>query len=186
MTLLDRSLDRWDVRSHHEKTIEASASDTYAAVRGLDMGRSLPVLALVTIRALPRLLMGKTKARRAVTLDSFFEVGFVILEEEPGSELVLGAVGRFWRPDGGIVQVTPDEFAAFDRPGYAKGAINFRVDEESPSRTILTTETRVQCTDLGARKRFLLYWKLIGPFSGVIRQLALAEIKRTAEETVAP
>ena len=42
--------------------------------------------------------------------------------EEPGVAIVLGVIGRFWRPTGGLVRFAPDEFTAFKQPGYAKAA----------------------------------------------------------------
>ena len=51
--------------------------------------------------------------------------------------------------------------------------------------TELTTETRVLCADAGARRRFLPYWYLIRPASGMIRRVMLREIRRSAEATEA-
>ncbi|MDQ4004708.1 MAG: hypothetical protein M3135_00190 [Actinomycetota bacterium] len=43
------------------------------------------------------------------------------------------------------------------------------------------TETRVLCVDDRARRRFAVYWALIGPFSGWIRHDLLRGIARIAE-----
>jgi hypothetical protein len=179
--LLDRHLDRWDVRSRHETFVEAPAAEVYRAVRELDMGRSLPVTALFAARAVPHLLTGKAQFRRNITLDSFLDGGFMILGEEPKRELVIGVVGRFWRPDSGIERIDPKGFDGFVRPGFAKGALNFTVSERGPARTLLATETRVLCTDDAARRKFRLYWRVVGPFSGVIRHLMLRQVKQVAE-----
>ena len=175
MMLMDRYLDHWDVRSRHETVVHASAGETYQAVRELDMGRSLPAIPLFAIRSVPHLLTGKARPRRSLTLDTFLKAGFIILAEEPGRELVVGAIGRFWRLDSGIERIAPEEFQAFDRPGFAKAALSFTLEEQGPAKTVLATETRVLCTDPAARQRFLLYWRLIGPFSGAIRRLMLGE-----------
>jgi hypothetical protein len=45
----------------------------------------------------------------------------------------------------------------------------------------LTTETRILCTDDVSRRRFRWNRRLIGPFSGVLRNEALLQIKRHAE-----
>jgi hypothetical protein len=179
--LLDRHLARWDVRSRHEIMVNASASETYRATRDVDLGNSIPVVALFAVRAVPHLLTGKAEFRRELTLDSFSKLGFVVLEEEVGQEVVIGAVGKFWRPDSGLIRIEPRDFDAFDEPGYAKGALNFIVEDRGPTRTLLATETRVLCTDDRARRRFGLYWRLIGPFSGVIRHMLLREAKLRAE-----
>jgi hypothetical protein len=179
--LLDRYLERWDVRSRHQTVVAASAGETYRAVRRLDMGRSLPATALFAVRAVPLLLTGKAQLRRSITLDTVIEGGFVILGEDSGRELVMGVVGKFWRPDGGIEPIEAPDFEGFDSPGFAKGAFNFTVEEQSQDSTLLTTETRVLCTDDSARRKFRLYWGVIGPFSGAIRHMMLRELRRDAE-----
>ena len=179
--LLDRYFDHWDVRSRHDTVVEAPSTVTYRAMRELDLGRSLPILGLFAIRAVPHLLTGKAHLQRSITIDTLLELGFMILAEEPERELVLGAVGRFWLPASGMERIEPGEFESFDRPGFAKAAMNLTVAGYGPGGSVLATETRVLCTDAAARRRFLLYWRLIGPFSGAIRHLMLRQMKGAAE-----
>ena len=64
----------------------------------------------------------------------------------------------------------------------AVAAWNFTVlptDEGS----LLATETRVRCTDDAARRSFARYWRVVRPFSGLIRTEALRAIRRTAESS---
>ena len=179
--LLDRYIDHWDIKSRHDKVVDAPPEVAYRALREMDLGRSLPVMALFAIRGLPHLLTGKAHPTRSLTLDTFMDAGFVLLAEEPENELVLGAVGRFWRPDSAIERIQPGEFEDFDRPGFAKAAMNLTVAACGTGSSILATETRVLCVDAAARKRFLLYWRLVGPFSGAIRHEMLRQAKRAAE-----
>ncbi len=153
---------------------------TYRAARELDVGRSLPVVALLALRGVPHFLTGKARPTRSLTLESFLEAGFTILEERPPREFVIGAIGRFWRPDSGFVRIAPEEFGSFDDPGYAKAALTFVVEERGRG-SLLSTETRVACTDASARRKFSLYWRVVGPFSGLIRRLVLEQVKRAAE-----
>ena len=176
----DRYLPAYDVRSHHAVEVDATAADTYRAARDLDLGRSIPVLVLFAIRGLPRILTGKTRPARSLTLDSLLDLGFVMLDDAPGA-IVMGAVGKFWRPDSGMIRVGADDFGAFDEPGYAKGIVAFTVEDLDGGGSAVATETRVHCTSPDARRKFLLYWRAIGPFSGVIRKLMLQEVKRAAE-----
>jgi hypothetical protein len=178
---IERYVPSYDVRTAHEIEVEAPAAETYRAARALDVGRSLPVTALFALRAVPHLLTGKARLTRSITLETLFGLGFVILEEEAPTELVLGAIGRFWRPDSGMVRIAPDEFTAFATPGFAKGVLAFTVDRLGSATSLLATETRVACTDDSARRKFSLYWRAIGPFSGLIRRLMLNEVKRAAE-----
>jgi hypothetical protein len=178
--LLDRYLDSFDVRARFELPVKASPEATYQAARELDLGGSLPVMALFAIRTVPHLLAGKVRPSRSMTLETMLDAGFVMLAEQAPRELVLGAVGKFWRPDSGIERVAADDFADFDRPGFAKGAMNLTVTPTSGG-SLLATETRVLCTDPASRRKFTFYWRAIAPFSGYIRGVMLREIRRAAQ-----
>jgi hypothetical protein len=97
-----------------------------------------------------------------------------VLAEEPGRELVLGTIGQPWRLRGG--NNPRGDFAALDRPGYAKLAIDWRLEDG-----VLSTETRVFLTDEESRRKFRRYWLLIRPWSGLIRRMWLRAIARRAE-----
>lgn len=45
----------------------------------------------------------------------------------------------------------------------------------------LATETRVHALSVAARRRFRLYWLVVGPFSALIRRRWLAAARRAAE-----
>jgi hypothetical protein len=66
--------------------------------------------------------------------------------------------------DAGPTTVPAADFAAFDRPGFSKAALDYTVVPYG-TRSILTTETRVVLTDDAARARFRRYW-LLGPRPG--------------------
>jgi hypothetical protein len=104
-------------------------------------------------------------------------MGFRVIAEEPGDELVVAGIGRFWKLSGGLRRVEGREhFAQFDEPGYAKVAFNFRLDDGK-----LSTETRIAGTDAHARRRFGLYWLLVRPGSGLIRREWLHAIVKRAQ-----
>src|SRR5439155_412805 len=80
--------------------------------------------------------LSRPGSRRArFRLEDAGRLGFVELGREDGEEIVLGLIGRFWRPGGGIVRIEPGEFTTFDRPGFAKAAWNFRVLREGEGST---------------------------------------------------
>jgi hypothetical protein len=181
--LLDRFLPRYDAFEHHEITVDAPVPAAWAAVRDLDLSRSPVVAALLAVRGIPALLTGERSVSRHVGLDAILAAGFVVLADDPPHELVLGVVGRFWQPTSGLRRVNAGEFEGFDEPGYAKGVWNFTVRADGDDRSVVATETRVHCTDATARRRFLRYWRLIGPFSALIRVLLLRSIARGARTT---
>ena len=180
--LIDDFMPTYDVSERHHTLALAPAVRAYDAARGLDLARSRVIRGLFAARGIPRLVRGRRRSvPRTMTLDDLMAVGFVWLGEEPGREFVLGLVGTFWKPSGGVRRIEPREFAAFEEPGQAKATWNFRVIPDGDERTFVSTETRVRVPDEASRRRFALYWAAIGPFSAVVRKQALALIKREAE-----
>jgi hypothetical protein len=180
-TLIDAWMPAWDAVERHATHVRASPEAVWEVARTLDFARSPVIRALFALRSLPGLLSrGPRRPALGATLDGLLRSGFVLLGERPGEELLLGLVGRFWRPDGGIVRLTADELRAFDRPGYAVATWNFTLAAEGGGAR-LATETRVRCTDAAARRSFLRYWAVVGPFSGLIRREMLRSIRRAAE-----
>jgi hypothetical protein len=179
--LIDDFMPIYDVSERHHTLVQAPANVTYEAVRRIDLGRSKLVRALFAARGIPLLIRHKRPMTRTLTLDDMVRGGFFWLGEDTGREMVLGVVGAFWRPKGGVRKIEPGEFAAFEEPGLAKAAWNFRLLADGDERTFVTTETRVRVADEPSRKKFLLYWAAIGPFSGMVRRQALSLIKTDAE-----
>jgi hypothetical protein len=186
---IDHELPRFDVTQIRHVVVDASPDATYRAVEDIDfMQMGFAVNVLNEIRALPERIRVRARGERwegmptSVTLGDLVDsTGYVILDEREGEEFVFGAVGKFWKPNIEWVPIEPAEFASFDRPGYAKLAIGFSVRPYGTERTLLSYEARTATTDSAARRRFRLYWSLIGPFAGFLMRQALAHIKREAE-----
>jgi hypothetical protein len=99
----------------------------------------------------------------------------------PDQEIVLGIIGKFWRPDAPVLRDwTPEAFSTLSPQGHAKAAWNVYLAPDG-DQTLLSTETRVLCYGRSARIQFRLYWTLIGFFSGLIRKEMLGMIKRNSE-----
>jgi|NGEPerStandDraft_6_1074524.scaffolds.fasta_scaffold22283_5 hypothetical protein len=110
---------------------------------------------------------------------------FQLLGERP-AEIAFGFVGKPWKV--GAEQplaIGRDDFAAFSDPGYAKVAFSIRAKPYGTHRTLITTETRTATTDAASRRRFAAYWKLIGPFSALIRRLILRQVTSHVETPTA-
>ncbi|HEX2209678.1 MAG TPA: hypothetical protein VHG93_18500 [Longimicrobium sp.] len=181
--LIDTHLPHADFAERHALRVHAPPERAYAAARRLDLRRSPIVRTLFALRSVPALFVrGGYRGERALgmSMEGLLRSGFVLLDESPPREFVLGLVGRFWTPAGGIERIDPAEFAVFDKGGMAVAAWNFTVlptDEGS----LVATETRVRCTDDAARRSFARYWRVVRPFSGLIRMEALRAIRRAAE-----
>jgi len=178
--LLDRFMTRYEVRERHEIEVPAPAEVTYAAALALDLRRSGLVRAIFRAR---ELLMGSSPARPAARQDFIAEIlalGWRVLAEEPGRELVLGAATQPWKADVEFRGLSPEEFAAFDEPGYAKIVWTLAAEPLGPDRSVFRTETRVVTTDTRSRRRFRRYWSLLSPGIRLIRYESLRLVRREA------
>jgi len=187
---LDDHLPRFDFVERHALDVSAPPAAAFAAIRRADLGGGPLTRTLFFLRALPGLAVAPRETARRflarreplpLTFGALASVGFVILGEDPGREIVLGTIGRFWRPSGGMRPFASAEFGAFAEEGWAKAAWNFRVEARPSGGAILFTETRVLCTDPLSRRRFRRYWRIVRPFSGLIRIEMLSAIRREAE-----
>lgn len=179
--LLDRFMPGYDVRERHEVVVRAPAAVTYAVVRELDFRRSPLVRGI--FRARQVLMRGRTPPPSAA--GSFLEevqaLGWRVLAETPGRELVMGAVTRPWEADVVFRGVAPEDFAAFDEPDYVRIAWTVGVAPRDGDSSVFGTETRAVATDPAARARFRRYWTLVSAGIVVIRWEMLRLVKREAE-----
>lgn len=176
--LLDRWLPEFDVSKRHAIRIRASRERVFEELLRYDFGTSLSTRVLMGLRGYGRRARRPPDEQRGSLPESLARFGFTPLGEEPGRELVFGLVGRFWRLKGDLRAVPAADFAGFREPGVAKAAWNLLVEEEAPGVTRLSTETRVLCLGDPARRRFLLYWRVVEPFSGLIRRSLLRGVRR--------
>ncbi len=181
--LLDELLPAYDVSAVYSRAIAAGADDVFAALHTFTAADLRVTGVLMALRG----LVGgrrRTADRERPLLDAMRGRDFAVLGERAGEELVLGLISKPWR----LAPVTRPiadaaDFEAFTEPGWVRAAMNLRIEpEDGGSR--LVTETRVQATDAGARRRFACYWRLIALGSGVIRRDMLAAIARRAETSV--
>lgn len=176
------------VRERHSLRIEATPELVYRSLWEADFGGPV-ASALLGLRALPsvvsRWVAGRERgprpspADRRLTLRRFLASGFATLEDVPDEELVLGLTGRFWTPTGGLVPTRAETFRDGPAPGLAQAAWNFLLEADGEAGTTLVTETRVRVAD-DARAPFLRYWRVVRPFSGLLRRLMLRDIRRAA------
>jgi hypothetical protein len=172
--LLDEVLPGFDFRSRYARRILATPERVAEAVEGFRLGGAASLL--FRIRGV-RLPSGSIR-------DVLARSGFTVLAERPGVEIVAGTYGQFWavREQAHMeAPLDPEAFRAFDRPGWAQGAIAIRVEPLRDGSTRLVTETRVRCVDAAAHRRFALYWAFIRVFSGWLRRDFLRTVARTAE-----
>jgi len=176
--LLDSWIPRWQFRERHSVETAASFDSIRNAIRDISVAEIPLVRFLVWLRQ----PFAKRTRKRKPILEAALDEKFLILEDTP-SELVMGLAGRFWTPSGQRVALeNAAAFAAFDRAGFAKAAVNFRILPISENRYSILTETRIVTFGRGATTQFGLYWWLAVRWgSGWIRLLWLRAIRDRAE-----
>jgi len=178
---IEEFLPIWDFHATYEIVVNAPRSVVYKSLLHTDFSELWLTRLLMTLRTGKRMPRRRAPGELRQRLQG---TGFVMLEEVPDDELVIGVAGRFWRPDGGrCMDLTASNFIAFSQKGYAKAAWNLKLRGESPETetTVLSTETRIQCFGRAALWKFGTYWSLVGPFSGLIRKAILRQVKAEAE-----
>ena len=154
---------------------------TLAAAKDLDLFEAPVVRAVFKGRELLLRAHPAQRPRARGMLAEVQALGWVVLAELPGREIVLGAVTRPWQADVTFRPVPGDEFAAFDEPGYVKIAWTLRADPIDSRSSTFRTETRAVATDALARTRFRRYWAFLSPGIFLIRQAMLGPLKAAAE-----
>jgi hypothetical protein len=180
---IDEFLPHPDFRAAYQIRIHAPRPLVYACLLHSDFSELWLTRLLMTLRSGKRMPRPRHRAPGGLR-QRLQGTGFVMLDEVPEDELVIGVAGRFWRPDGGrCMDLTGADFLDFSRPGYAKVAWNFQLRAALPETetTILSTETRIECFGPAALWKFRIYWSLVGPFSGLIRKAILKQVKNKAE-----
>jgi len=179
--LLDRFIPVYDVVERHHVRINAPAEIAFAAACEADLMRSTIVRAIFKGR---ELLLGSEpdKAARPRGLLAFTRsIGWGVLAEVPGREVVVGAVTQPWKADVVFRAITPDGFATFEEPGYVKIVWTLRADPAGAHASIFRTETRAVATDADARSKFRRYWSVFSPGIVAIRRMMLGPVKAEAE-----
>jgi len=173
MRPIDVFLPQFDVNEAHTIMVKGTPAAVYRVVRSLDFSCSPVIRNLFRLRGL---------SSSSIRLGRLQASGFILLADEPGQHLVLGLLGRFWQPSGQLIEVAPQAFAGAAPAGCAKAVWDFEMTDIAPDRVRLSTETRVLCLDAYSRRRFRLYWQVIGPFSAWIRREMLRAVKRQVEQ----
>jgi hypothetical protein len=186
--LMDQFLPRYDLAVVHAHVFRVSPAECFRVACEVDLFRAPVVRVLLDLRGLPQRLAGTLKGRGRVAapgesratfrLEDMVSLGWTLLGETPGSEMVLGQVSRPWKAVATSTgsPMTAERFVSFDQPGFAKIVTSLRVDPYGIRSSILTMETRVAATDEASRRRFRRYWLTIGPFSDLIRRMTIRRL----------
>lgn len=168
--LIDRLLPHSDYHEYHSTVVRGEPDRVYEVIRHGELVAHPIVRALLTLR-------GLSGAPKTFSLALFVRQGFAIVGEDPPREIVLGIEGPFWKPNCRLGRVDAESFRRPVAAGTARAAWNFAIERRGDGTALVSTETRVLCSDW----RFRAYWVVVRPFSGLIRRLMLRAIRKEAE-----
>ncbi|CAM4421466.1 hypothetical protein L1N85_26390 [Paenibacillus alkaliterrae] len=169
--LIDHFIRQSHFEEIHAIDIASTPEDVYRTIKQLDFRRSKIIKFLFWLRGIPE---------AALKLEGFLDIGFIILAEKAGEEIVLAEVGRPWKLKGDLQLLNADQFCSLEDSGFVKIVWNFHVVRVNGNSRV-TTITRVYCTDQRSKRLFAVYWLFIAPFSKWIRRIILRLIKTDVE-----
>jgi len=184
--LLSKVMPAHSLREIDHVAVTVPPERAWPAARGFDAARIPIVRALFVLRILPDRFAALARHRPQPSVASVGvgsiersrDPGFQVLGEEPGREIVVGAIGRFWNPNIEWKAVAPDAFRHFTEPGWGKVAWSVRVDPRESGGSFILFDVRVGATDPVSFERFRPYWALIGGFSRGIRRALLRSVAK--------
>jgi hypothetical protein len=179
--LLDRFMPTYDVVDRHQIRVDAPAAVTFDVAQTMDLFEMPVVRAIIKGRELMLGATSDVRPRSRGLLAEVQSLGWVVLAETPGREVVVGAVTKPWQPNVTFRSLAPEAFAEFAEPDYVKIAWTLRADPSGANVSVFRTETRAIATDAAARQKFRKYWSFLSPGIRLIRRVSLAPLKSEAE-----
>ncbi|MCP4723986.1 MAG: hypothetical protein GY863_03060 [bacterium] len=196
--LLSGFMPDYHVIEKHSIRVNSPVDSTYLAIKNVTIEEIRFFQVLSWIRMLPNRLFGDENAQLDINPDSLeidqeltfldiLQIGpFFLQAEEENREIVLGLVVptliNELRGGKKFIKFNDKElFLSFQEKGYFKSSINFVVRDMGEGWTEVTTETRCLIPDPATRREFMIYWRTIAPWSGLIRKMWLSAIKDRAE-----
>jgi hypothetical protein len=183
-TKLDEWMPRWQVGERHVLKIAAPPAKVFAAIHEVRADEILLFRTLTAIRRCggtgPESILNAPEEKPL--LDVATQTTFILLEDEPPRELVVGTVIAAPRAARESGRLEPDLFRKTLPSGVVLATMNFLVTPAEDGGSTVATETRVSANSTAALRRFGIYWRLIHPGSDIIRRMWLRAIAVRAED----
>jgi hypothetical protein len=179
--VLDVFLPQYDVADRHSVHIAAPAEVAIATATEMNIESSAIIRGIFKGREWILRSHADNSTRPDRFLAQMKSLGWGVLAELPGRELVMGGATKPWEPNPVFRAIPADEFSSFAEPGYVKIVWTLRAQPVGNNECVFRTETRAVATDPEARKRFRPYWSFLSLGIVAIRRVILAEVKAEAE-----
>lgn len=189
-SLVDVVLANYDIQQCSAVTVLATEERVFDALAGFNP-QTHPVLqAAFALHDVAAVLCARApqEARSLSRLGPLRQSAMAYCAPDRGvsGELMLGFVGRFWRPTSPVAMPALENFSECRQAGLTKVVWGFAVTPADAHRTQLTCTLRAKSTSWGARLAFSAYWRLVARVSGAVRVAMLMAIKQAAERGTAP
>jgi len=180
---LDHFMPVYEIAERHEIAVDAPWTNTYAAECLVDLQDSPVIRSIfrgreIILRSSPE---PDTDAQPSAFVAQAMSFGWGILAEDPGHEIIMGAVTQPWEANVAFESLPPDRFASFQTPDYVKIVWTLDAEPTGSSTSIARTITRVETTDPQARAKFRRYWATFSPGIIFIRYEALRLVRDASE-----
>jgi hypothetical protein len=180
-SLLDRFIPDPEVVDHHQIAVDAPADVVLSTAAHMPLLDSPAIRAIIRLREVAMGGVPDTRPHPEPLLEQMKSIGWMVLAERTGREVVLGAATQPWLAAPVFRPIPADQFTAFSEPGFVKIIWTLRADPIDATHSVFHTETRVCTTDAAARTRFRRYWSYVAPGVGLIRLALLRPLKHEAE-----
>jgi hypothetical protein len=191
--ILTEFIPKYHVSNFHKKRCNASPRQTYRAINELrnseiGSGKSLMKLRSLLIRIINRNfeLQSKHNHNSSSRMKPLFDLesssSWMRLGYIKDRQLTIGVIGSFWEPSPKFITLNSnvDTFLSFNKAGFAKAVLDFKVVEIG-KKSEIQFETRVYAIDNKSYRKLILYWAFIAPGMWLVRKLWLLAIKKRAE-----
>jgi hypothetical protein len=164
------------LREVHHLALRSSPKETYQAICDFDMSGVPWINGLFRLRTV--LDKKKSTSSHLTLRDAYRNGGFILLDEIPDQQLIVGAIGKIWRPAIAFKKVDSFDYANFHQPGFAKVAWSLKCEPRIAGGTFCSFEVRVGATDSISAAKMRSCYSLIGPFSRAIRRSIFARFRK--------
>jgi hypothetical protein len=179
--LIEQFMPQYDTREHHETLVQAPAGIVFEVAKTIDLQSNPLVRAIFWLRSV-LMRSGRAPPQRPKGLVAETQaLGWRILAERPGRELVMGAAAKPWKGDVQFQPIPPEEFRAFAKPDLVKIVWTLEAEPLGGGVTRFRTETRALATDRKARVKFMRYWRLVVAGITLIRLAMLPAVRHESK-----
>jgi hypothetical protein len=183
-TLLDEAMPVWQFDEKHSIEVDAPPDRIFEAIHNVTADDIFLFRTLIAVRRFgrkgPESILNPSEHQSI--LDVATRTTFVVVADAPPRELVVGTVVAAPAEARRTGRLTRDLFYRKLQPGVALATMNFLVTPLGPTRSRVSTETRVFANTPETARRFAVYWRVIHPGSDIIRRSWLRAIKRRAND----